>query len=237
MNRMITSSGLVLLCVCLAGCGNQPNGAAAAKQLTPDQQKARTQLASIMAQAAQTAQSYKAMDNAALLSRLAEQSTMKKESFNSPAYRELRGRTDVDPAALVAQVKKSPNADGLLPLLLLREQNQKAYQGLPAEMRAAVLTDALQKSTRFNSWGVPGVYLEDASRAMLETGKSTVPALRGMLKDTRPAPVFWSQTPAAQYNYRVCDYALFFLEQIQGNKDLKMPVAVADRDALIQGIK
>jgi hypothetical protein len=237
MNSMITSSGLVLLCVCLAGCGNQQNGAAAAKRLTPEQQKAQSQLASTMVQAAQTAQNYKAMDNAALLSRLAEQSAMRKESFNSPAYRELRYRTDVDPAALVAQVKKSPNADGLLPLLLLREQNQKAYQGIPAETRAAVLTDALQKSTWFNSWGVPGVYLEDASRAMLETGKSTVPALRGMLKDTRPAPVFWSQMLSVQYNYRVCDYALFFLDEIQGNKNLKMPVAVADRDALINKIK
>lgn len=237
MNRMITICGLVLLCVSLVGCGNQKNRAGDAKQPTPEQQKAQTQLASLMAQAGQTARTYKAMDNATLLSKLAEQSAMGKEPFNSPAYRELRTRTDVDPAALVAQVKKSPNADGLLPLLLLREKNQKAYQAVPAETRAELLTDALRKSKWFNSWGVPGVYLEDASRAMLETGKSAVPALKGMLRDTRPAPVFWSQQPAVEYHYRVCDYALFFLEQIQGNKDLKMPVSVADRDALIKGIK
>jgi hypothetical protein len=237
MFRTMAIPGLVLLCYCVAGCGSKQNWVDAGQPLSPEQQKAKTQLVSMMAQVAQTAQSYKTMDNATLLTKLAEQSAMRKESFNSPAYRELKHRTNVDPAALVALVKKSDNADGLLPLLLVREQNSNAYQGIPAQTRAAVLTDTLERSTWFNSWGVPGVYLEDASRALLETGNDAVPALKRLLKDTRLAPVFWSQMPAVQYNYRVCDYALFFLEQIQGNKALRMPVAAADRDTLIKEFK
>jgi len=57
-----------------------------------------------------------------------------------------------------------------------------------------------------------------------------------MLRDTRPAPIYGSQevTVAARYQYRLCDYALFFLQKIQGNADLRMPMAPADRDALIK---
>jgi hypothetical protein len=57
-----------------------------------------------------------------------------------------------------------------------------------------------------------------------------------MLSDHRPAPVFGSQEAMMyeRYNYRLCDYALVFLEQIEGNTKFRMPVSVADRDALIK---
>ena len=57
-----------------------------------------------------------------------------------------------------------------------------------AETRAKVLTDALQQSKNFNTWGVAGVDPEDASNAMIEAGRSAVPALKHMLGETRPAP-------------------------------------------------
>jgi hypothetical protein len=57
-----------------------------------------------------------------------------------------------------------------------------------------------------------------------------------MLSETRPAPVFGGQEfmEYKRYKYRLCDYALFFLEKMQGNVDFKMPMAVADRDSLIR---
>jgi hypothetical protein len=144
----------------------------------------------------------------------------------------------VPAASLVSLVDQTKNGNALLPLLLLRKLHEKEYQAIPAEERAAVLTDALQNSKMFNTWGLPHLYLEDASKAILEAGKSAEPALRRMLSDTRPAPVFGSKgyMEYMRYKYRVCDYALFVREKIQGNTGLRMPVSAEDRDALIKGM-
>jgi hypothetical protein len=187
----------------------------------------------------QTAQAYRQMDNATLLNKLAEQSTAKREPFNSLAFRELKGRHDVDPAALVSLVRGIDNGNALLPLLLLRRLDERAYLALPPERRATVLTDALQTSVTFNTWGLPGIYLEDASKALIEAGRSAVPALTPMLADTRPAPVFGSKEAMLyrRYQFRLADYALFFVEEIRGNTNFVMPVSVAERDLLIRELR
>lgn len=226
----------IFLCVCLAGCASeQQNG----PPLTTDQNAAKTKLEAQMKTAAQTAQTYHAMDNPTLLNHLLEQSKAQKEPFNSLAYRELKTRTDVDSNAMAALVNSNQNAGGLLPLLLLRKLDNKTYLGLPAETRAKVLTDALQTSKNFNTWGVPGAYLEEASDAMIETGRSTVPALKAMLGETRPAPIFGSKEHmvALQYNYRLCDYALFFLRRIGGDAQFTLPKTPEERDAVIKAEK
>jgi hypothetical protein len=224
----------MLLGLCLAGCSRADKDA----DKSQSQESAKTQLESLQKIAAQTAQTYKAMDNDALLKKLVEQSTAKREPFNSLAYRELRGRKDVDAAALVSLVREMNNGNALLPLLLIRRLNERTYLDMAPELRATVLTDALQTSRTFNTWGLPHAYLEDASKAMLESGESAYPALRRMLSDTRPAPVFGSKEfmEYQRYKYRLCDYALFFLEKMQGNADFVMPMSVADRDALISGL-
>jgi hypothetical protein len=224
--------GLMFLCISLVGCSGGGKNAATSQL----RESAKTRLESLQKIAAQTAQTYRGMDNAALLQKLMEQSKAKREPFNSLAYRELRGRKDVNPDSLASLVRETHNGDALLPLVLLRELNEKAYLGIPAEERAEVLTDALQSSKTFNTWGLPHIYLEDASRAMLECGKSAYPALRRMLSETRPAPLFGSQEfmEYKRYQYRLCDYALFFLEKMQGNANFRMPVSIADRDSLIK---
>jgi hypothetical protein len=191
-----------------------------------------------MKEAAQTKQTYHAMDNSALLIKLMEQSKAQREPFNSPAYRELAVRTGVDSKSLVALVKDNGDASGLLPLLLLRQLDNKSYLEVPVALRAKILTDALQRSKYFNVWGLPNFYLEAASHAMIEVGESATPALKHMLSDTRPAPVFGGQEYIVykQYGYRLCDYALFFLETIGGNANFRMPVPAADRDSLIKQI-
>jgi len=224
----------IFLCAAISGCttstdrGNAP--------LTEVQNKAKTQLESQMRQAAQTRETYHAMNNDALLEKLMEQGKAQREPFNSPAYRELKDRRDVDSKTLVTLVKENNNSSGLLPLLLLRKLDEKSYLGLPSELRAKILTNALERSKYFNVWGLPNFYLEDASRAMIETGKSAVPALKRILSDMRPAPVFGSQEAMVyqQYKYRLCDYALFFLEQIAGKRDFRMPVSPAERDVVIK---
>lgn len=232
LNRKVFA--LTLSVVCVAGCGRGDQNTDASQA----QEKAKAQLESQQRAAAQTTQTYKEMDNAALFEKLVQQSTAQKEPFNSPAYRELSGRKDVSTDSLVSLIRGTNNGNALLPLVLLRKLNNTAYVNLPAELRANVLTDALQKSKMFNTWGLPNFYLEDASKAMLETGSAAIPALKQMLSDTRPAPVFGGQEAMLyqQYQYRLCDYALFFLEKLQGNANFVMPVSVAERDALIRDL-
>jgi hypothetical protein len=225
----------ILLCICFAGCASKEKTV----PLSADQSAAKTRLEAQMREAAQTAQTYHAMDNATLLNHLVEQSKALREPFNSLAYRELKTRKDVDPNALTALVKENQNASGLLPLLLLRKVDNKAYMDVPAGTRAKVLTDALQASKTFNTWGLPGVYLEDASNAMIEAGRTAAPALKRMLGETRLAPLFGSKEYmlAQQYKYRLCDYALFFLKRIGGDAQFTLPTASEERDALVKQAK
>jgi hypothetical protein len=231
-NLKIVAFALMFLSICLAGCRAKNKKAATLQS----QQSAIDQLTSQQKIAAQTAQTYHAMDNGALLIKLVEQSKLKREAFNSLAYRELKGRTDVNTDSLVSLIRELKNGDALLPLLLLRKLNEKTYAEVPVELRADVLTDALEQSKTFNTWGLPHLYLEDASRAMLECGKSAEPALRRMLSETRPAPVFGSKESMEylRYKYRLCDYALFFLKKMQGDTTFVMPLSAADRDSLIK---
>jgi hypothetical protein len=226
---------LALSALCVASCGRSNTDSDKVKA----QQAAKDQLGSFQKMAAQTAQTYRDMNNDALVKKLVEQSAAKQEPFNSLAYRELSERKDFDTGALASLVRDTPNGNALLPLLLLRKSNERAYLDLPAELRAGVLTDALRNSKFFNTWGLPNGYLEDASKAMLETGSSAVAALKEMLSDTRPAPIFGGQIAmvAQRYHYRVCDFALFFLERLQGNANFVVPLAVADRDALIKAMQ
>src|SRR5215467_3382634 len=141
MKYLGTVTVSILLCICFAGCKEEKTG-----PLTADQSAAKSRLEAQMKKAAKTTQTYHAMDNPTLLNHLVEQSKALREPFNSLAYRELKTRTNVDPNALTALVKENQNAGGLLPLLLLRKLNNKAYLDLPAATRAKVLTDALQAS-------------------------------------------------------------------------------------------
>jgi len=135
-------------------------------------------------------------------------------------------------------VRETKNGNAILPLLLLRSLNERTYKALPVELRSGVLTDALQRSKTFNMWGLPHLYLEEASKALLECDKSALPALERMLSDTLRAPVYGSQVAmeSIRYHYRLCDYALFFIEHLQGDTTFVMPLSPADRDALIKGI-
>lgn len=233
-NTRIASTAALLLCVALAGCTASKDKTNV--PLTADQTSAKTKLESQMQDAAQTTQTYHAMDSTTLLGKLLDQSKAQNEPFNSLAFRELKGRTDVDSKALTTMVNQNANASGLLPLLLLRRLDNKSYLAVPAETRAKILTEALSSSKYFNTWGLPNFYLEEASHAMIESGKAAEPALKRMLSDTRPAPTFGSQEYMIykQYNYRLCDYALFFLEQIDGKTGVKLPVSPAERDTLIK---
>ena len=223
----------LLLCLCLGACGgNGPQGAGTLQL----QAATKGSLDSIGRIVAQTTQTYKNMDNATLIGKLVDQSKRKREPFNSLAFRELKTRKDVNTDTLASIVTQLRNADALLPLLLIRTLSDKAYLQVPVELRASVLTDALDQSKTFNAWGLPPFYLEDAAKALIECGRSALPALERLLTNTRPAPVYGSQQ-YPQYKYRLCDYALFFIERIQGHADFVLPASPEERDSLIKNLK
>jgi hypothetical protein len=220
----------ILACLCAAGCSS------AKREETPEQTQLKTQLDQQEKQAAQTAQTYHAMNNEALINKLIEQSARKREPFNSLAYRELITRKDVDSKTLVSIVNEKKNGDAILPLLLLRKLDRKAYALIPAEVRSGVLTDALEQSKTFNMWGMPNFYLEDASNALLESGPSAYPNLLRMLSETRPAPVYGSKAYMVynRYQFRLCDYAFFFLVRMETDPNYTLPASVTDRDVQIK---
>jgi hypothetical protein len=200
------------------------------------QQNMAAQLDSLEKIVANTAQRFHSYNNDTLTKILLVESAKQKEPFNSLAYRELRTRKDVNADTLSVLVKRGNNGAALLPLLLLREQNDKAYKSLPLELKAKVLTDALGASKMYNTWGFPPFHLEDAALAMIECGKATYPALKQMLTDTTAAPVFGSKEHMLylRYKYRRCDYALFFIRKSEDPKFV-FPTLLAQRDSLIRG--
>jgi len=229
-------AGSILLSVFFAACNLQEQRGTSLRE---EQNAARSRLEAQMKEAANTARTYHAMDDATLLKHLAEQSQALKEPFNSLAYRELQTRKNVDANALATLVKENPNPAGLLPLLLLRKLNRDAYTQLPIELRAKVLTESLQASKTFNTWGLPNFYLEEASLALIESGQNAVPELKRMLNDCRPAPLFGSQEYmlSLQYKFRLCDYALFFLKRIAGDERFRLPKTPEERNAIIEQVE
>jgi hypothetical protein len=232
-NLKIIIPALLYAGLYLAGCH------AKSQDSSPEVVQAKhLEVDSIQTIVAQTRQSYKAMDNAALLTKLEDQSKRRKEPFNSLAYREMAGRKDVNPDTLVALIHQLKDGNAILPLLLLRAINDKAYTGVPVETKVNILTNALQQSKTFNMWGLPGKYPEEASKALIACGRSAIPTLTRMLKQTSPAPLYGSKESMVyqHYKFRLCDYALYFIEEIQGNTNFVMPVTAAERDALITKI-
>jgi len=144
----LARSSAVLLCLGIGVAGSEALAQYAPTSRAPD--TVRAQLEAQQKAAAQTAQAYRDMDNATLLTKLMEQSAAKREPFNSPAYRELQGRHDVNSASLVSSVRQTDNGNALLPLLLLRKLDEKTYLALPANLRATVLTDALRGAVMFS---------------------------------------------------------------------------------------
>jgi hypothetical protein len=187
--------------------------------------------------AAQTDSIYHNMSNSGLLQKLAEQSKKQKEPFNSTAYRELRKRKNIGADSIIAVIHEIHDGNALLPLLLLRELYVRQYLEIPDTSRSFILTEALEQSRTFNTWGLPNLYLENASKAMIESGMAAYPALRRVLSETRPAPIWGGGQEgmeAARYKYRVCDYALFFIRKIKGDSTFVLPMDVLERDKLIQ---
>jgi hypothetical protein len=178
----------------------------------------------------------KGMDINQLAATLVSDSRKGREPFNSTAYREAVARGGTAAAGLKPLLKDA-NSSSLLGLLALRQMSLAQYKSLDTAFRVSVLVGALGSSKYFNTWGVPNSYWTDAAQAIVEEGDAAVEPLTGLLRDTRPAPVFGSEGTAAnaQFHYRVCDYALALLKEIR-HDNTPLPVEPTARDSLIEQV-
>jgi hypothetical protein len=108
-------------------------------------------------------------------------------------------------------------------LMALRSAAPETYEALPADLRAAVLVDALRNGFQFNDWGYlepGGGYDGPAAAALLETGESAVAPLRDLLDDDSKAQMTGSEIAefARLYRYRIKDFAYRYLSLLLGRQ-------------------
>jgi len=173
------------------------------------------------------------MPVAELVRRLEADSAKVIEPFNSLGYREAVSRGSALGPELAAAVKAA-NRSSFLTLMAPRKVSKEAYGTVDDKLKVAILVDALRTSKYFNTWGLPHLYWEDAAKAVIELGDSAVEPLKGLLQDTREAPVWGSEEVMEyqQYKYRVNDYAWALLREITGRKT-EIPTDPATRNKMM----
>ncbi len=130
------------------------------------------------------------------------------------------------------------NQESFLALEALRINFREVWLTLSAQERAAIYAKHLATARWFNVWGQPGQPPSETGQALIDLGASALPVLSPLLASQRPAPSFGSEeaTLSQLLAYRVCDYAWFFISQIEG-QHLMFPEHPAERDRAIQQMK
>ncbi len=226
---------IALGCWLAASCSKK-SGPQVSKEPPPEVREQLQKQEEADAKRKTTEAQYKAMQMPELVKKLEEDSGKDVEPFNSLAFREASTRGAGVARELAAAVK-SPNRSSFLALMALRKVSTDEFNKIDPKIRTAILVDALRTSKFFNTWGLPHLYWEDAAKALMEGGRNAVPLLMQLLRDTREAPVWGSEETFEyqKYKYRLCDYAMALILEIQ-NKKTEIPVKPEDRDRIIKTI-
>lgn len=221
---------LTILCIAIYGCKKEQKN-----EIPENIKKTFTSKEdSVYKMIRESEAKYKEMSVPELIRKMEFDSEKGREQFNSPAYREITGRKNIIAEELFKSISGNTNKY-LLSLLALRKINKELYLKLDPVIRAQILTDALAKSNYYNIWGLPHLYLEDASHAMIESDTSAVTYLKQILKDNSKAELWGSEEvmESKSYGYRKSDYAMFFIMRLKGDKS-EFPSKPQDRDIKIQ---
>ncbi|CAL1517160.1 hypothetical protein [Chitinophaga sp. MM2321] len=176
----------------------------------------------------------KAMSPAQLITAMEAESEKGREPYNSLVFAEVTSRNKSMTESLKASLDK-PGKAALLNLLALRKIDKASYDSVNAAIKSSILTISLKGSHYFNTWGLPHSYWEDGGKAIIEQGRLIRPALIPLLSDTSQAPM-WGSEEYYEYNrykYRVCDYAMAFINEIDQHK-VPVPMDVNARDSSIR---
>jgi hypothetical protein len=233
MRQTITRVALSLLLTGVgAGAGCRPAGQGGGGGGQQPQQRAQIEALARKRQVRES--TFSTMNTQQLTRELAVDSRRGLEPYNSLPYRLLVGHGPAAAADLKASLTAADRSS-LLGLLALRQIDSAQYFSLAPAFRTRVLVDALDSARTFNTWGLPHLYWEAAARALIGEGRAGAEALRPLLKDCRPAPMWGSEEvmESQRYQYRLCDYAWAMLVAARGEK-LTVPLEPEARDRLIQ---
>ncbi len=126
-----------------------------------------------------------------------------------------------DEREALAQISTHPDHTSYHVLFALRRYSPSAYQGITAEAKARILTDALRHLPYLNDWGSldpSSSHDGEAAAALLELGSAASDYLRPILDNSQPAPLFGSEpaTVSKVFKYRRCDFAYRYLSLLLG---------------------
>lgn len=171
-----------------------------------------------------------------LRSLLAREATMDMPPAGSESVEQALARGTAATPLLLEELGTG-GVHAMLALEGLRAADPETYASLPAADRAAIYAEALGASGTFNAWGLPGFALTDTADAVVALGRDAIPALRPLLADERPAPLFGSQdaTTSTAYGNRVRDYAFVLIAEILGTP-YEYDESPAARDARIDAL-
>jgi hypothetical protein len=132
----------------------------------------------------------------------------------------------------------TPDRRSYLVAEAIRAIDPASFDALDPSVQLRVYVDALAHAGAFNDWGFPGGGGQARGDWLERQGAAAVPLLAPLLDDQREAPTFGSQeaTLARAWRNRVCDYALYFVLALRGQRPA-WPRDPAARDAMIADLK
>jgi len=228
--------GIALSVMSLAGglLACRPTSQAAHGKEGRAQQQQRAQLEDLARKRQVRESTFQRMNTEDLAQELIADSKRGVEPFNSLPYKLLLTRGSAAAGALKASLTGADRTS-FLGLLALRGVDSAQYRSLSSAFRIGVLVDALKTAQTFNAWGLPHLSWEDAAKALIAEGRPAEAALRPLLKDCRPAPMWGSEEvmESAKYKYRLCDYVLALMLASRGER-VTIPVEPEARDRMIE---
>ncbi len=230
MIRRFSAIPLLVVALMLVGCAPERD-----MEADREMNEKTKQIGELQAKRVATVQQLAAMNTEQLAAVLAADSERGREPFNSMAVAEAITR-GTEFSTQLAQLLSDADRRSFLALATLRTMTSDKYAELDPQFRVAVLIDSLATSETFNTWGLPHLYWEDSAIAIIDEGENAVPALKGLLRDTRDAPMWGSEEVVEYelYRYRVCDYAWALLTEIRGDpRKRTIPTSPKERDILI----
>jgi hypothetical protein len=184
----------------------------------------------------QTVERLHQLGPADLAQELARDSLIGREPFNSFAFVEAsRSR---ERAAGLNSLLVASDRSSLLTLLALRRAAPELYRAKAQSFKVSVLVDALQNARYFNTFGLPHLHWEEAAQALIEEGEVALNALKPLLVDERPAPVWGSEdySEYRRYDFRVQDYAYSLIKSIR-REPVVLPTNRQERLTLIERLR
>lgn len=177
------------------------------------------------------------MDHQKLITKLEEESEGLTPVLRSTVYQEIIAKGQTIVPSLVSSIREL-TVRHYLTLMAIAELDQNALQQIPVESRLKIYSDALQKGSPHNDWGLAGRYLSGASLDIVSIGMKAIPFLWPLLSNNTGIGIWGSKEATINkiYQNRVSDFAFYLILKIL-NKDEPYFESPGKRDVSIESLK